>query len=142
MRTHTTRAAALIGLAAVLGPLSGALILLAGSAGWAASPETSGTRPSAGISAQTSEMEWGVQLAGAFSREQALASFDRARMMLPGVIPDDPPVIVSGPLGHRGPGLFYRAHIRTGSRAAAGELCAMIHTAGGSCVVVPISSAR
>ena len=117
---------------------AGVLCLLAPFAGQASPLQAS--RVPAGTSAQMPDEEWGVQLAGAFSREQTLAAFDRIRMMLPSMVPDGPPVIVSGPLGHRRPSPFYRARIPTGSRTAAGKLCGMIRAANGSCVVLPMTS--
>ena len=120
---------------------AGLLAALLASPVRAAPPEGSGT-PAQATATRAAAPEWGVQLAGSFSREQALASFDRVRMMLPSVVPDTPPVIVGGPLGNRGPGPFYRARIRAGTRSAADDLCTMIRSAGGRCVVLPMRAAE
>jgi hypothetical protein len=79
---------------------------------------------------------WGVQLSGSFSEDQALATYERVRRMLPEVVPMGAPVIVTTPYGNRGPSRFYRARVGAGSRAEADALCGMIREAGGSCAVL------
>lgn len=92
----------------------------------------------AGVGAEASVIRWGVQLAGGFSEEQALASYARVRARYPEIIGDNPPVVISAPLGHRGPGPFYRVRIPAASRDAARGLCDRIYSAGGICIVLPM----
>jgi len=90
------------------------------------------------VGAEPSVIRWGVQLAGGFSEAQALASYARVRARYPEIIGDNPPVVINAPLGHRGPGSFYRVRIPAASRDAARGLCDKIHSAGGVCVVLPM----
>lgn len=80
---------------------------------------------------------WGVQLAGNFSRERALASFERARAAVARIVPDEAPMIVGTRLRHRGARPFYRVRIPRQTRAGADALCRRIRAAGGHCVVLP-----
>lgn len=80
---------------------------------------------------------WGVQLAGNFSRERALSSFQRARAAVARIVPDDAPMIIGTRLRHRGARPFYRVRIPQQTRAGADALCRRIRAAGGHCVVLP-----
>jgi hypothetical protein len=92
-----------------------------------------------GQSGLTSERSarWGVQLAGSFSKEQALAMFARIKATYSNIVGDNAPALVVAPLGNRGPGTLYRVRLPVPSRVAGIELCGRIHSAGGSCVVLP-----
>ena len=90
-------------------------------------------RPTSGISA--SPRRWGVQLAGSFSKEKALASFIQFRARHP-VVGDEDPVVIDTPYGNRGPAAFYRVRLQVPSRIAATELCERLHAMGGSCAVL------
>ncbi len=79
---------------------------------------------------------WGVQLAGNFIKERALASYGRVRQRHAAVIGDVVPMIVGTRLRSRGTRAFYRVRIPAASRAAATALCDRLRTAGGSCVVL------
>jgi hypothetical protein len=83
------------------------------------------------------EAQWGVQLSGSFSEEQARVFYERARKMLPTIIPERPPLVVSAPCGNRGVAPFYRAQVGVSSRSEAISLCIMIRDAGVSCIVLP-----
>jgi hypothetical protein len=90
------------------------------------------------LGSEASPRRWGVQVAGSFSKAEALAAFARVRASYPMIIADRPPDVIAAPLGNRGPGKFYRVRIPAPSHVAAVELCDRIHSAGGSCVVLPM----
>jgi hypothetical protein len=79
---------------------------------------------------------WGVQLAGDFSKEQALATYARARQPISTIIGDAPPLIISTLLRYRGTRAFYQVRVPAGSRATADAFCDSIHAVGGSCAVL------
>src|SRR5215467_4935001 len=79
---------------------------------------------------------WGVQLAGNFSKDQALASFARARAHYATILGDIRPMVIGTRLLSRGTRAFYRVRVPAESRAAADALCGRIRAAGGSCVAL------
>jgi hypothetical protein len=79
---------------------------------------------------------WGVQLAGNFSKERALASFARERQRYAGVIGEAQPMIIGTRLRSRGTRAFYRVRVPAESRTAADQLCGRIRAVGGGCVVL------
>ncbi|ACL62755.1 lytic transglycosylase domain-containing protein [Methylobacterium nodulans] len=79
---------------------------------------------------------WGVQLAGNFSKAQALESFARARSTYAQVIGQARPMIIGTRLLNRGSGAFYRVRIPAQNREQADALCTKIRVAGGACVVL------
>jgi hypothetical protein len=79
---------------------------------------------------------WGVQLAGNFSKERALASFARVRQQYAQVIGEAHPMVIGTRLRSRGTHAFYRVRLPAGSRAAADALCGRIRSAGGACIVL------
>ena len=79
---------------------------------------------------------WGVQLAGNFSKQLALATYTRARERYASIIGDLQPMIIGTRLRSRGTRAFYRIRIPAQSRAAADALCNRIHGAGGACVTL------
>jgi hypothetical protein len=80
---------------------------------------------------------WGVQLAGNFSKEIALATFARARQTYGAVLGSVRPMIIGTRLRHRGLRAFYRVRVPAASREAANILCERLRKAGGNCVVLP-----
>ena len=80
---------------------------------------------------------WGVQLAGNFSKDRALASFMRERQRYASLIEDTRPLIIGTRLRSRGTRTFYRVRVPAASRNAANELCGRIRSVGGSCVALP-----
>ncbi len=72
-----------------------------------------------------------VQLAGNFSRAVALASYQRARGRLAGILGDVQPMVLGSRLRHRGRAVFYRVRVPAPTRAAANMLCDRIRGAGG-----------
>ena len=79
---------------------------------------------------------WGVQLAGNFSKERALAAFNQQRERYAGVIGEVHPMIIGTRLRSRGVATFYRVRVPAGSRAAADAMCNRIRQTGGACVVL------
>jgi Transglycosylase SLT domain/SPOR domain len=79
---------------------------------------------------------WGVQLAGNFSKERALASYARARNRFASIIADGDPMIIGTRLRSRGTRAFYRVRVPAPTRLAATQLCDRLHRAGGACVVL------
>jgi hypothetical protein len=79
---------------------------------------------------------WGVQLAGNFSKAVALASYARARERHAAILADVTPMVIGTRIRSRGTRAFYRVRIPAATRAAATEICARLHRAGGACVVL------
>lgn len=80
---------------------------------------------------------WGVQLAGNFSKDRALAAFGRARRSYSSVLEGVTPMIIGTRLRSRGTRAFYRVRVPAQTRTAALSLCERIRAAGGSCIVLP-----
>jgi transglycosylase-like protein with SLT domain/sporulation related protein len=79
---------------------------------------------------------WGVQLAGGFDRNIAMASYSRAMARLHGVIGDQTPTLLSQQNRSRGMRPFYQVRIGADTRQAADDLCGRIRRAGGACFVL------
>jgi len=79
---------------------------------------------------------WGVQLAGNFSKERALAQFAQARRQYAAALGEVAPMIIGTRLRSRGTAAFYRVRVPAETRPAAEALCRKIHAMGGSCVVL------
>jgi hypothetical protein len=80
---------------------------------------------------------WGVQLAGNFSKDRALATFRRTSQAYASLLKDVRPMIIGTRLRYRGTRTFYRVRAPAETRQAAEQLCRNIRTAGGSCIVLP-----
>jgi hypothetical protein len=80
---------------------------------------------------------WGVQLAGNFSKERALATFRRTSQVYASLLKDVRPMVIGTRLRYRGTRTFYRVRAPAETRQAAEQLCRNIRTAGGSCIVLP-----
>ena len=79
---------------------------------------------------------WGVQVAGNFSKELALASYTRAFARHGDILGEVVPMIIGTRLRSRGTHAFYRVRIPAATRAAAIGICARLQKAGGACVVL------
>ena len=79
---------------------------------------------------------WGVQLAGGFNRDLAMAMYSRAMARLRNVIGDQTPTLLSTQNRNRGMRAFYQVRIGTDTRPAADDLCNRIGRAGGACFVL------
>jgi SPOR domain len=88
------------------------------------------------LSAEGTVGPWGVQLAGGFSKEQALASYVRARQRFADIIGTAPTLIIGSLPRYRGTRAFYQVRVPTVSRETALALCDSIHRAGGDCAVL------
>ncbi len=79
---------------------------------------------------------WGVQLAGNFSKDRALASYARAKQRHAAILGEVAPMVIGTRLRSRGTRAFYRVRIPAATRDAAAEICGKLHKAGGACVVL------
>jgi hypothetical protein len=79
---------------------------------------------------------WGVQLAGNFSKDRALATYARARQRHAAILTDVTPMVIGTRIRSRGTRAFYRVRIPAATREAAVEICSRLHKAGGACVVL------
>jgi hypothetical protein len=79
---------------------------------------------------------WGVQLAGNFSKAQALAAFARQGQRYAAVIGEVRPMIIGRLLRSRGTRPFYQIRLPAASRQIAEALCGRIQAAGGNCVAM------
>jgi hypothetical protein len=79
---------------------------------------------------------WGVQIAGNFSKDRALATYARARQRHASILGEIVPMVIGTRLRSRGTREFYRVRIPAATRQAAAEICSRLHQAGGACVVL------
>ncbi len=79
---------------------------------------------------------WGVQLAGNFSRDRALATFRREIARYEDLLGDTRPMIIGTMLAGRGSAPFFRVRLPAQTRDEAEALCAKIRSAGGGCIVL------
>lgn len=84
----------------------------------------------------TTQPPWGVQIAGNYSKAQAMADFTALQKKYSAILADSPPMIVTGKMAGGGQGSFYEVRVPAGTRDEAEELCAKLKAAGGACVVV------
>ena len=79
-------------------------------------------------------LPWGVQIAGNFSQQQAMAAFQRTRQRFAGILPNADPVVVR----RRGPAraALHTVRIATETRQGAEQLCSKLRAAGGACLVL------
>jgi len=80
---------------------------------------------------------WGVQLAGNFSKDRALATFARTRQLYAALLTGVRPMIIGTRIRSRGTRAFYRVRVPSQTREAATGLCDRIRAVGGSCIVLP-----
>ncbi len=79
---------------------------------------------------------WGVQLAGNFSKAQALRSFTRESKAYANLLGDVRPMIIGTLLRSRGSRPFYRVRVPSQTRQEAEAICTRIRGAGGNCMVL------
>ena len=79
---------------------------------------------------------WGVQLAGNFSKAQALRSFARESRSYAKLLGDVRPMIIGTLLRSRGNRPFYRVRVPSQTRQEAEAVCSRIRGAGGNCMVL------
>lgn len=79
---------------------------------------------------------WGVQLAGNFSKDLALAEFARAERRYASAIGERQPMIIGRRLRYLGTRTFYQVRLPALTRSAADLLCGRIRAIGGVCVAL------
>ena len=79
---------------------------------------------------------WGVQIAGNFSKQMALATYARERQRHATILSDVAPMVIGTRLRSRGTHAFYRVRIPAPTRVAATEMCERLRKNGGACVVL------
>jgi hypothetical protein len=92
--------------------------------------------PAGAPSASSPISPWGVQLAGNFSKQLALASYARARQQYAGILGEVVPMVIGTRMRSRGTHAFYRVRVPAPTREAAGAICSRLQKAGGACVVL------
>jgi hypothetical protein len=90
----------------------------------------------AGPLAESPLAAWGVQIAGNFSKDRALATYQRARQRFAAILGEAAPMVIGTRLRSRGTRAFYRVRVPAATRQAATELCGRLHKAGGACVAL------
>lgn len=78
---------------------------------------------------------WGVEIANSFSKDEALAEFDRVKQDHADLLGSYAPMVVETCDLHLGTALRYSARIGLDSRDDADRLCAKLQAAGGACIV-------
>jgi Transglycosylase SLT domain/SPOR domain len=94
-----------------------------------------GSTPAAFVG-ETPFAPWGVQLAGNFSKDLALAAFARERDRYKEVLGDIEPFVLATRLRSRGARAFFRVRLPSPTQAAAQQICHKLHLLGGSCIVL------
>lgn len=79
---------------------------------------------------------WGVQIAGNFSKQLALAAYARERQRHAAILGEAAPMVIGTRLRSRGTHAFYRVRVPAPTREAAGALCERLRRAGGACAVL------
>jgi hypothetical protein len=78
---------------------------------------------------------WGVQVAGSFSLDRALASFDAVQRLYPAIVVG-PPVVVCSIDRSLGQAPLFQIRLPAPDRQQAINICHRLETAGGACIVV------
>jgi hypothetical protein len=78
-------------------------------------------------------LPWGVQIAGNFSEQQALAAFQRARQRFASLLSTDPVVVRRRTAGRA---VMHTIRIAAETRQGAEQLCSRLRAAGGACLVL------
>lgn len=78
---------------------------------------------------------WGIEIASSFSKDDALAEFDRVKQQYSELLGSYSPTVVETCDLHLGTALRYSARIGMESRENADQLCAKLQAAGGACIV-------
>ena len=78
---------------------------------------------------------WGVEIATAFSKEEALAEFDRVKQDHSDILGSYDPILVEQCDLHMGTKVQYSARVGAGTREDADALCAKLIASRGACIV-------
>jgi hypothetical protein len=125
-------------------PLTLCLVLAAGPAFGGATVEQEGPltpcvqTPSAAAGNATdaqTDQSWGVEIATAFSKEEALAEFAQAKQDYADILGSYDPDLIEQCDLHMGTKLQYSARIKMDTREDADALCAKLRASGGACIV-------
>lgn len=79
---------------------------------------------------------WGVQVAGNFSLNRAMASYSALQKRHPEVLGDQPPMVVRAFNRSRGSAPLFQLRVPAGSREEAGDICGRLKAGGGACIVL------
>ncbi len=79
---------------------------------------------------------WGVQVAGNFSLNRAMASYAALQNRHGDILGGQPPMVVRGVNRSRGNAALYQLRVPAQSRDEAGDICKRLKAAGAACVVL------
>jgi hypothetical protein len=79
---------------------------------------------------------WGVQVAGNFSLNRAMASYSLQQRRYPAILGAGPPLVVRRVNGGQGRAPFFQIRLPAPTRKTASDLCRRLEAAGGACVVL------
>lgn len=88
-----------------------------------------------GLSADAASQAWGVVIATAFSKEEALEEFKQVKQDHSDIIGSYEPIVVETCDLHMGTKLQYSARIGLEAREDADNLCDKLRAAGAACIV-------
>jgi hypothetical protein len=86
--------------------------------------------------ADQTDAPWGIEIASAFSKQDALDEFSQAKKDYSDILGDYSPTVLVVCNLSMGPDLRYSARIALDDRDAADKLCDKLQAAGGSCIVL------
>ncbi len=81
------------------------------------------------------DRSWGVEVATAFSKEEALEEFTQAKQNYADILGSYEPDLIEQCDLHMGTKLQYSARIKMDTRENADALCAKLRARGGACIV-------
>jgi hypothetical protein len=79
---------------------------------------------------------WGVQIAGNFSLNRAMASYRALQKRFASILGDGPPMVLRSVMRSRGVAPIFQLRVPAQSREAADTICQRLRAAGGACVVM------
>jgi hypothetical protein len=79
---------------------------------------------------------WGVQIASAFSEQEALDDFSKVQKDYSDILGDYSPTVIAVCNLNLGTDLRYSVRVAFDDRDAADKLCARLQKAGGACIVL------
>jgi hypothetical protein len=79
---------------------------------------------------------WGVELSAGFSRDRVLAAYATAEKSYRTILENRDPIIIASRFRSRGTHTFYQVRVGADTRAGADTLCAALHKAGATCLVL------
>jgi hypothetical protein len=79
---------------------------------------------------------WGVELSAGFVRDRVLAAYAAVEKTYRTILENRDPIIIASRFRSRGTRTFYQARVGADTQADANKLCAVLHKAGGICLVL------